>query len=177
MLNKIFDKQFTICNVFAGTRANLIKLFLLPWIRTIHIHVCLLPLHVCLFPLLLLFCLFFCLFLWLSYYYDFVSSIFVSLYLHLFMLLSLTFWYIYIYIYAIMKTMWPSGYHYSGFVATHALGQLMHNDFMATHPPISIETRLSNLSSNSESFHEASKHLNQSRCDYKLQYKPPNNEN
>ena len=47
--------------------------------------------------------------------------------------------------------------------------------------PISIENRLSNLSSNSEIFHEASKHyqniLNQSGYDYKLQYKPPNNEN
>ena len=46
---------------------------------------------------------------------------------------------------------------------------------------ISIETRLSNLSSNSEIFHEASKHyqniLNQSGYDYKLQRKPPNNEN
>ena len=47
--------------------------------------------------------------------------------------------------------------------------------------PISIETRLSNLSTNSEIFHEASKHyqniLNQSGYDYKLQYKPPNNKN
>ena len=47
--------------------------------------------------------------------------------------------------------------------------------------PISIETRLSNLSSNSEIFHEASKHyqniLSQSGYDYQLQYKPPNNEN
>ena len=47
--------------------------------------------------------------------------------------------------------------------------------------PISIETRLSNLSSNPEIFHETSKHyqniLNQSGYDYKLQYKPPNNEN
>ena len=123
MLNKIFDKQFTICNVFAGTRTNLIKLFLLPWIRTIHIHVCLLPLHVCLFPLLLLFCLFFCLFLWLSYYYDFVSSIFVSLYLHLFMLLSLTFWYIYIYIYIYMQS-WKQCDLLV--ITTVALWQLMH---------------------------------------------------
>ena len=76
-----------------------------------------------------------------------------------------------------MKTKWPPGYHHNGFVATRALGQLMHNGFVATHPPISIEIRLSNLSSNSESFHEASKHLNQSRYDCKLQYKPPNNEN
>ena len=47
--------------------------------------------------------------------------------------------------------------------------------------PILIETRLSNLSSNSEIFHEASKHYqnisNQSGYDYKFQYKPPNNEN
>ena len=47
--------------------------------------------------------------------------------------------------------------------------------------PISIETRLSNLSCNSEIFHEASKCyqniLNQSGYDYKLQYKPSNNEN
>ena len=47
--------------------------------------------------------------------------------------------------------------------------------------PRPIENRLSNLSSNPEIFHEASKHyyniLNQSRYDYKLQYKPPNNEN
>ena len=46
---------------------------------------------------------------------------------------------------------------------------------------LSFETGLSNLSSNSEIFHEASKHykniLNQSGYDYKLQYKPPNNEN
>ena len=46
---------------------------------------------------------------------------------------------------------------------------------------ISIETRLSNLSSNSEIFYDASKHyqniLNQSGYDYKLQHKPPNNEN
>ena len=44
-----------------------------------------------------------------------------------------------------------------------------------------MKTRLSNLSSNSEVFHEASKRyqniLNQSGHDYKLQYKPPNNEN
>ena len=34
--------------------------------------------------------------------------------------------YIYdIYIYAIVKTMWPSGYHHNGFVATHAIGHMM----------------------------------------------------
>ena len=47
--------------------------------------------------------------------------------------------------------------------------------------PMSIETRLSNLSRNPETFHETSKHyqniLNQSWYDYKLQYKPPKNEN
>ena len=29
-------------------------------------------------------------------------------------------------IYEIMKTMCPSGYHHNGFVATHALGHMMH---------------------------------------------------
>ena len=47
--------------------------------------------------------------------------------------------------------------------------------------PISVKIRLSNLSSNPKIFDEASKHyqnnLNQSGYDYKLQYKPPNNEN
>ena len=47
--------------------------------------------------------------------------------------------------------------------------------------PISIETRLSNLSSNREIFHETSKHyqniLNQSGYDYKPQCKPQHNEN
>ena len=42
-----------------------------------------------------------------------------------------------------------------------------------------MQTRLSNLSSNSEIFHEASKHyqyiFNQSGYDCKLQYKQPNN--
>ena len=31
-----------------------------------------------------------------------------------------------IYIYGIMKTMCPPGYHHQGFVATHALGHMMH---------------------------------------------------
>ena len=47
--------------------------------------------------------------------------------------------------------------------------------------PKSIETRLSNLSSISKIFHEASKHyqsiLNQSGYNCKLHYKSPNNEN
>ena len=47
--------------------------------------------------------------------------------------------------------------------------------------PNSIKTRLSNLSSNPEIFNEASKRyqniLNQFGYDYKLHYKPPNNEN
>ena len=34
--------------------------------------------------------------------------------------------YIYIHIYVIMKTMCPPGYHHNGFVATHALGHMMH---------------------------------------------------
>ena len=44
-----------------------------------------------------------------------------------------------------------------------------------------METRLSNFSKHPEIFHEASKHYqnisNRSGYDYKLQYKPPNNEN
>ena len=66
--------------------------------------------------------------------------------------------------------------------------EILYTHVKSNHPanivkqlPISIETRLSNLSSNFQIFHEASKHyqniLNQSRYDYKLQYKPPNNEN
>ena len=34
--------------------------------------------------------------------------------------------YIYIYIYAIIKTMCPPSYHHNDFVATHALGHMMH---------------------------------------------------
>ena len=34
--------------------------------------------------------------------------------------------YIYMYIYAIMKTMYPPGYHQNGFVATHTLGHMIH---------------------------------------------------
>ena len=30
--------------------------------------------------------------------------------------------------YVIMKTMCPPGYHHNGFVATHALGQMMYGD-------------------------------------------------
>ena len=29
-------------------------------------------------------------------------------------------------IYAIIKTMWPSGYYHNGFVAAHALGNMMY---------------------------------------------------
>ena len=29
-------------------------------------------------------------------------------------------------IYVIMKAMWPTGYHQNGFMATHALGQMMY---------------------------------------------------
>ena len=31
-------------------------------------------------------------------------------------------------IYVIMKTMCPPGYHHNGFVATHALGQMMYGN-------------------------------------------------
>ena len=34
--------------------------------------------------------------------------------------------YIYIYIYSIMKAKCPPGYHHNGFVATHALGDMMY---------------------------------------------------
>ena len=30
-------------------------------------------------------------------------------------------------IYAVMKTMYPLGYHHNGFVATHALGHMMYD--------------------------------------------------
>ena len=47
--------------------------------------------------------------------------------------------------------------------------------------PISIETRLSNFSSNPKIFYEASKHykniFNQAGYDYKYQYKPSSNKN
>ena len=42
ILNKIFDKRFTVFNFFADTGVNFIKLFSLPLIRTRHIQVCLL---------------------------------------------------------------------------------------------------------------------------------------
>ena len=32
-----------------------------------------------------------------------------------------------LYIYAIVKTMYPSGYHNNGFVTTHALGHMMYD--------------------------------------------------
>ena len=56
-----------------------------------------------------------------------------------------------------------------------------HSANILKQPPISIKTRLSNLSSNSEIFHEASKQyqniLNQCGYDCKLQCKPPNDQN
>ena len=81
MLNKIFGKP-TLFNVFGDTdtAANFIKLFLLPWIKTIHVHVCLLH------SLFVLF-IFICLFLCLCYYLikiNFVSSSYVSMYFQLF---------------------------------------------------------------------------------------------
>ena len=35
-------------------------------------------------------------------------------------------------IYAIMKTMYPPGYHHNGFVATHALGHMMYGTCNST---------------------------------------------
>ena len=32
-----------------------------------------------------------------------------------------------------MKTMCPPGYHYNGFVATHALGHMMYSSFAQVH--------------------------------------------
>ena len=84
LLKKIFDKHFTVFNVFADTAANFIKNFSLPRIRTIHIHVCLLH------SLFLLLVLFVCLFVYSCGYHIFipsVPSIFVSMYLHLLMFL------------------------------------------------------------------------------------------
>ena len=36
-------------------------------------------------------------------------------------------------IYAIMKTMWPPGYHHNGFVATHTLGHMMYGSCAQVH--------------------------------------------
>ena len=66
--------------------------------------------------------------------------------------------------------------------------EILYSHAKSSHPAnilkqllVSIETRISNLSSNPEIFHEASKHyeniLKQSWYDCKLQHKPPNNEN
>ena len=74
MLNKIFGKHF-IVSTFLETATNFIKFFPLPWIRTIHIHVCLLHILFLLFVFLL-----FCLFVWLSCYYCF-SVIYLCFYM------------------------------------------------------------------------------------------------
>ena len=78
MLNKIFSKHFTVFNVFVDITANIIKLFSLPWIRTIHTHIFLLH------SLLILFVC--CLLLLVHFTIASVSSIFVSMCLHLFIL-------------------------------------------------------------------------------------------
>ena len=81
-LNKIFGKHFTVFNDFADTAANSIKLFLLPWLRSSHIRVCLLH------RLFLLFvCSLFCLFALCDYHVIIASYIFVSMYFHLFIFL------------------------------------------------------------------------------------------
>ena len=59
MLSKIFGKNFTVFNVFADRAANFIQSFSLPWIRTIHIHVCLLHNRFVLFVYLIV-CLLVC---------------------------------------------------------------------------------------------------------------------
>ena len=53
MLSKIFGKNFTVFNIFADRAAKFIQPFSLPWIRTIHIHVCLLHNRFVLFVYLL----------------------------------------------------------------------------------------------------------------------------
>ena len=51
------------------------------------------------------------------------------------------------YIYAIMKTMYPPGYHHNDFVATHALGHMMYptvhhvRKCMSCHKTIVVITR------------------------------------
>ena len=78
ILNKILVKHLTDFNIFADTATNFIKLFLLPWIRTIHTHVCLL--HSLFLWVFLLFCLFVCLFVCVvSSYYCF-CVIYLSFY-------------------------------------------------------------------------------------------------
>ena len=52
MLNKIFSQHFTVFKVLVDKKANVIKVFSLPWIKIIHIYIC--SLH----SLFLLFCLF-----------------------------------------------------------------------------------------------------------------------
>ena len=83
IFNKIFGKFFNAFNAFADTAVHFIKRFSLPWIRTIHIHVCLLHSQFLLFT----FCLFLCLFV------QFVSSVFVSIYFWLSMFLSVGIFY------------------------------------------------------------------------------------
>ena len=67
MLNKTFVKHFNVFKVSRDASANFIKLFSLPWIITIRIHVCLLYSLFLLFFVFLLVCLFFC--VWLSCFY------------------------------------------------------------------------------------------------------------
>ena len=39
-----------------------------------------------------------------------------------------------------MKTMCPPGYHHNGFVATHALGHMMHKPYKLCHKAIVVIT-------------------------------------
>ena len=85
MLNKNFVKHFNVFKVSRDASANFIKLFSLPWIITIRIHVCLLYSLFLLFFVFLLVCLFF-----FCGYHVFIasaSSIFVSMYFDLFVFL------------------------------------------------------------------------------------------
>ena len=62
------------------------------------------------------------------------DGIYIYIYVCMYVFICMyVYMYIYIYIYSIMKTICPPGYHHSGFVATHALG-----DIMYTHPALCV---------------------------------------
>ena len=54
-------------------------------------------------------------------------NIYIYIYIYIYMCKYIYIYlYIYIYIYAVMKTMCPPSYHHNDFVATRALGHMMH---------------------------------------------------
>ena len=89
MLNKIFSQHFTVFKVLVDKKANVIKVFSLPWITIIHICICSLHSHCsvhCSYCFVYLFLSFFFLFVFslvnMLSRCSSVSSIFVSIYLH-----------------------------------------------------------------------------------------------